>query len=100
MNHKSSATRTLPLFILAAIATATIVTQTEAQFLPPMQISNNVQNESINRNFFEISRDGQQVVFLSSQGFTQELFSVSTNQGSVVRLNPDLVLQSSAQSPD
>jgi len=56
-----------------------------------MQISDSVLNESINRTYFEISNDGQQVVFLSSQNLAQELFSVSTNQGMVVRLSDDLV---------
>ena len=91
MSHKTPAPRTLPRFLVAAIATAAITTSVQAQFLPPMQISDSVLNESVNRSFFEISNDGQQVVFLSSQSSAQELFSVSTNQGSVIRLSDDLV---------
>jgi len=94
MNHKSPAPQTLPRLILAVSTFATLMTiaaHTQAQFLPPMQISDSALNDSINRSNFEISNDGQHVVFLSTQNFTQELFSVSTNQGSVVRLSDDLV---------
>lgn len=60
-------------------------------FLPATQITDAELNESVNPNFFQVSNDGQRAIFLSTQGGTQEIFSVATSEGSVVRLNPDLV---------
>lgn len=83
----------LLLPVLAALVSylSVFVVPVQAIELPPRQISDEALNESISNSFFQISDDGGHVVFLSTQEFSQELFSVPTNEGSVVRLNPDLV---------
>ena len=60
-------------------------------FFPPVQISDNQLNELINPDFFQISSDGQTVIFLSTQGNTQELFGVRTSDGSVTRISGEIV---------
>ena len=96
MTPKPSSFRTHSRLLLPVIAAlvsyvSAFVVPVQAIELPPRQISDEALNESISNSFFEISDDGEHAVFLSSQSFTQELFSVSTNEGNVVRLNPDLV---------
>ena len=96
MTPKPSPFRTHSSLLLPVLATLVsyifvFVFPIQAIELPPRQISNEALNESISSSFFQISDDGEHVVFLSTQEFSQELFSVPTNEGRVVRLNPDLV---------
>jgi len=60
-------------------------------FLPPVQISDDQLNESINPDFLQISSDGRTVLFLSTQGNTQELFGVDTSTGNLTRLSGEIV---------
>ena len=96
MNHQPTQPRPLsrllyPLIATAIAYTSSLILPTQAIELPPRQLSDEALNESIITSFFQISNDGQQVVYLSRQEFIQELFSVSTNDGTVVRLNADLI---------
>ena len=87
-SQSHSATR---LFATVLLFLATGASQAQAPFLPAAQLTDEALNELVDPEFFQITSDGQFVVFLSTQNSTQELFSVPFSEGSVLRLSPDLV---------
>lgn len=80
----------LLLLIIISLSLSSI-SWAQTLFQPARQISDNSINENIDDDFFQISRDGQRVVFLATQSLNSELFSVPINGGAVTQLNPNLV---------